>query len=107
MIGYKGALYDRIGCTVAGTGALAAASLPILSRFESCFKTGGLFSRTKCATSFPAVITSASSFNQTLMAALGSAVGVEARAFSNMGKTGLTFWTPNVIGPVKIIMVME
>lgn len=56
-----------------------------------------------CATSFPQVITTASSFNRSLFHAIGSAVGTEARAFNNLNQTGrhgpvtgLTFWAPNV-----------
>jgi beta-D-xylosidase 4 len=74
---------------VAGSGPLSAASLPL--RFESC-----LSYPDKCATSFPAAITTASAFNTTLIRSIGSAIGDEARAFSNYNMTGLTFWTPNV-----------
>ena len=79
---------------VAGTGIAAAGSIP--SKWESCVPTGGLFSTHKCATSFPAGITTACSFNKTLMHAVGSAIGTEARVFSNKGVTGLTFWSPNI-----------
>ena len=75
---------------VAGDGA-ASAGLSI----GACFSQG-LLRPKKCATSFPAAITTASAFNTTLMRAVGSAIGTEARAFANLGHTGLTFWTPNV-----------
>eukprot|EP00466_Bigelowiella_natans_P013777 jgi/Bigna1/92882/estExt_fgenesh1_pm.C_900002 len=48
------------------------------------------------ATSFPQVQTSSMSFNETLFAKLGNAIGVEARAFANLGWSGFTFWAPNV-----------
>jgi beta-D-xylosidase 4 len=51
---------------------------------------------TPYATSFPQVIGTASSFNATLWAAIGAAVSTEARAFSNVGHAGLTFWAPNL-----------
>ncbi|KAL5791922.1 hypothetical protein ACOSP7_000516 [Xanthoceras sorbifolium] len=48
------------------------------------------------ATSFPQVITTASSFNETLWEAIGRVVSDEARAMYNGGMAGLTFWSPNV-----------
>jgi len=51
---------------------------------------------TPVATSFPQVIGTASSWNASLWAALGGAIAREARAFSNAGHAGLTFWTPNL-----------
>jgi beta-glucosidase-like glycosyl hydrolase len=50
----------------------------------------------KCPTSFPAGITTGCTFNKTLMRAIGTAVGTEARVASNAGQASLTFWTPNV-----------
>ena len=50
----------------------------------------------KCPTSFPAGITTMCSFNTTLIRAIGSAIGTEARVASNIGVASLTFWTPNV-----------
>jgi hypothetical protein len=124
----------------AGEGAAAAASISD----AACYGHGD--NRT-CATSFPAHITTSSSFNRSLVCApapatwvprasfdefnrwfctnsrasrvfwragavphararawwrsaqaqaIGSAIGTEARVFSNLGKSGLTFWTPNV-----------
>ena len=75
---------------VAGEGAIAVAGV------GACFHTGGILSKKKCATSFPAAVTTACSFNRSLVRAIGSAVGTEARVFSNLGHAGLTFWTPNV-----------
>ncbi|KAK6916336.1 Glycoside hydrolase, family 3, N-terminal [Dillenia turbinata] len=49
-----------------------------------------------CATSFPAVILSAASFNATLWHEMGQVVSTEARAMYNVGQSGLTFWSPNV-----------
>ena len=75
---------------VAGEGAIAVAGI------GACFHTGGVLGKKKCATSFPAAITTACAFNRSLVRAIGSAVGTEARVFSNLGHAGLTFWTPNV-----------
>ncbi|KAF5743981.1 Glycosyl hydrolase family protein [Tripterygium wilfordii] len=48
------------------------------------------------ATSFPAVILSAASFNATLWFKMGQVVSDEARAMYNVGLAGLTYWSPNV-----------
>ncbi|XP_022761295.1 beta-xylosidase/alpha-L-arabinofuranosidase 1-like [Durio zibethinus] len=48
------------------------------------------------ATSFPNVILTAASFNQTLWKILGKVVSTEARAMYNLGRAGLTFWSPNI-----------
>ncbi|KDP44489.1 hypothetical protein JCGZ_16322 [Jatropha curcas] len=48
------------------------------------------------ATSFPAVILSAASFNETLWLKMGQVVSTEARAMHNVGLAGLTYWSPNV-----------
>lgn len=48
------------------------------------------------ATSFPAVILSAASFNVSLWYEMGRAVSTEARAMYNVGLAGLTFWCPNL-----------
>lgn len=48
------------------------------------------------ATSFPAVILSAASFNSSIWYEMGRVVSTEARAMHNVGLAGLTFWSPNV-----------
>ncbi|XP_020221972.1 probable beta-D-xylosidase 5 [Cajanus cajan] len=48
------------------------------------------------ATSFPAVILSAASFNVSLWHKMGQVVSTEARAMYNVDLAGLTFWSPNV-----------
>ncbi|WVZ90191.1 hypothetical protein U9M48_036517 [Paspalum notatum var. saurae] len=48
------------------------------------------------ATVFANVINSAASFNETLWKAIGEAVSTEARAMYNLGKGGLTYWSPNI-----------
>lgn len=48
------------------------------------------------ATSFPAVILSAASFNASLWLKMGQVVSTEARAMYNVGLAGLTYWSPNV-----------
>ena len=58
---------------------------------------GVRFSReTPYATSFPQIISTSHSFNRTLFSSIGSAIGTEIRAFSNLGAAGLTYWTPNL-----------
>lgn len=56
-------------------------------------KFGGAF---PAATSFPQVITTAASFNQSLWKEIGRVVSDEARAMYNGGAAGLTYWSPNV-----------
>ncbi|XP_076933812.1 beta-xylosidase/alpha-L-arabinofuranosidase 1-like [Bidens hawaiensis] len=48
------------------------------------------------ATSFPQVILTAASFNESLFYTIGKVVSTEARAMYNTGVAGLTFWSPNV-----------
>ncbi|THF97025.1 hypothetical protein TEA_001705 [Camellia sinensis var. sinensis] len=48
------------------------------------------------ATSFPTVIVTAASFNESLWKKIGQAVSTEARAMHNAGQAGLTFWSPNI-----------
>ncbi|XVF38200.1 hypothetical protein REPUB_Repub20aG0079700 [Reevesia pubescens] len=48
------------------------------------------------ATSFPNVILTAATFNQTLWKTIGKVVSTEARAMYNLGRAGLTFWSPNI-----------
>ncbi|KAE8647744.1 hypothetical protein Csa_003474 [Cucumis sativus] len=48
------------------------------------------------ATSFPNVITTASSFNEDLWKTIGQAVSTEARAMYNLGRAGLTYWSPTI-----------
>ncbi|KAG0469715.1 hypothetical protein HPP92_016415 [Vanilla planifolia] len=48
------------------------------------------------ATSFPTVILSAASFNQSMWKKIGQVASTEARAMYNLGHAGLTFWSPNI-----------
>ncbi|GLJ43180.1 hypothetical protein SUGI_0896430 [Cryptomeria japonica] len=48
------------------------------------------------ATSFPLVILTAASFNETLWRVIGEAVSTEARGMHNSGTGGLTYWSPNI-----------
>ncbi|XP_051145184.1 beta-xylosidase/alpha-L-arabinofuranosidase 1-like isoform X2 [Andrographis paniculata] len=48
------------------------------------------------ATSFPQVILTAATFNESLFEAIGKVVSTEARAMYNVGLAGLTFWSPNI-----------
>lgn len=56
-------------------------------------KFGGAFPG---ATSFPQVINTAASFNESLWEEIGRVVSDEARAMYNGGMAGLTYWSPNV-----------
>ncbi|XP_019054811.1 PREDICTED: probable beta-D-xylosidase 2 [Nelumbo nucifera] len=47
-------------------------------------------------TSFPTVILSAASFNASLWKNMGQVVSTEARALYNLGRAGLTYWSPNI-----------
>ncbi|XP_003387138.1 PREDICTED: probable beta-D-xylosidase 2 [Amphimedon queenslandica] len=49
-----------------------------------------------CTTSFPQIITTASSFNKSLFYEIGEAVSTEARGFADNGQGGLTYFTPNI-----------
>ncbi|KAH7545088.1 hypothetical protein FEM48_Zijuj01G0056200 [Ziziphus jujuba var. spinosa] len=48
------------------------------------------------ATSFPQVITTAASFNESLWEQIGRMVSDQTRAMYNRGAAGLTYWSPNV-----------
>ncbi|XP_051147124.1 beta-D-xylosidase 3-like [Andrographis paniculata] len=48
------------------------------------------------ATSFPQVILTAATFNESLFHAIAQVVSTEARAMYNVALSGLTFWSPNV-----------
>ena len=50
----------------------------------------------KNTTMFPQVITTASSFNNTLFNEIGKVISTEARAMWNNNQAGLTFWAPNI-----------
>jgi beta-D-xylosidase 4 len=57
------------------------------------FAASGTFSH---ATSFPQPILMGAAFDDTLIKDVATVIGTEARAFSNDGRTGLDFWTPNI-----------
>ncbi|KAL3635304.1 NAD(P)H-dependent D-xylose reductase (XR) [Castilleja foliolosa] len=48
------------------------------------------------ATSFPQVILTAATFDESLFETIAKVVSTEARAMYNVGLAGLTFWSPNV-----------
>ncbi|KAM7280149.1 hypothetical protein ACFE04_007283 [Oxalis oulophora] len=48
------------------------------------------------ATSFPTIILTAASFNESLWRNIGQVVSTEARAMYNLGRGGLTYWSPNI-----------
>ncbi|KAL2432685.1 putative exo-1,4-beta-xylosidase bxlB [Exophiala dermatitidis] len=61
------------------------------------FSTSGDFSH---ATSFPQPILMSAAFDDALINAVATVVSTEARAFNNVNRSGLDFWTPN-INPYK------
>jgi beta-glucosidase-like glycosyl hydrolase len=50
----------------------------------------------RVATSFPVPISMGATFNMRLINRVGSVISTEARAFSNAGQSGLSFFTPNI-----------
>ncbi|EFJ23793.1 hypothetical protein SELMODRAFT_103038 [Selaginella moellendorffii] len=48
------------------------------------------------ATSFPQVILTVASFNSSLWNKIAQAISIEAIAMYNAGRSGLTFWSPNI-----------
>ncbi|KAI0019941.1 glycoside hydrolase superfamily [Xylariomycetidae sp. FL0641] len=48
------------------------------------------------ATSFPQPIVMGAAFDMPLIGAVANTTSTEARAFSNAGRCGLNFWTPNI-----------
>eukprot|EP00760_Papus_ankaliazontas_P031032 PhM_4_TR5169/c1_g1_i1/m.79924/K15920/XYL4; beta-D-xylosidase 4 len=48
------------------------------------------------ATSFPQVCLTGATFDKDLFAAIGKAIGLEARVFNNVGQDKMTFWAPNI-----------
>jgi len=57
--------------------------------------TGGEFSY---ATSFPQPILTSAAFDDDLVLQIATIISTEARAYSNAGRTGLDFFTPNING---------
>ncbi|CAM8891452.1 unnamed protein product [Rhodiola kirilowii] len=96
-------LQEKIGLLVSSAGSVPrlgirsyewwSEALHGVSNVGPGTKFGGAFPG---ATSFPQVITTASSFNTTLWEAIGRVVSDEGRAMYNGGAAGLTFWSPNV-----------
>lgn len=50
------------------------------------------------ATSFPQPLLTAAAFDDPLVLEVATVISTEARAFSNAGRTGLDFFTPNING---------
>jgi beta-D-xylosidase 4 len=48
------------------------------------------------ATSFPQPILLGAAFDDPLVKSVASTISTEARAFNNVGRAGLDFWTPNI-----------
>jgi beta-D-xylosidase 4 len=65
----------------------------ITSGVENKFAPSGPFSS---STNFPHAINTAATFHDILAKGVGNVIGVEARAFSNVGRASLDLWTPNI-----------
>ncbi|KAH7099614.1 beta-xylosidase [Auriculariales sp. MPI-PUGE-AT-0066] len=63
----------------------------VMNKFGVTFADSGDYSS---ATSFPQVINLGSAFDDDMSHQIATFVSTEARAFSNAGRGGLTFWTP-------------
>ena len=75
-------------------GAACGCVQPLPSRQQSAH--GIAFQSTGCPTSFPNALGLAASYNRSLWAAVGTAIGVEGRALHNVGTCGLAFFSPNI-----------
>jgi hypothetical protein len=71
--------------------------------FTSNSSTGGEYTSTGCATSFPHATAMASTFNRSLWHAMGDVIGREGRAMHNQHISGSTFFAPN-INLVRIVV---
>ena len=59
------------------------------------FSDSGPFS---IATSFPQPILMGAAFDDQLITDVATVISTEARAFNNVNRAGLDFWTPNIVG---------
>ncbi|CDP18762.1 unnamed protein product [Coffea canephora] len=99
----KLSLQEKIGNLVDGAAGVSRLRIPIYEWWSEILhgvsNTGPgvhFTSLVPGATSFPQVILTAASFNQSLFEINGKVVSTEARAMYNVGLGGLTNWSPNV-----------
>ena len=59
------------------------------------------------ATSFPQPILMGAAFDDALIQAVASVVSTEARAFNNVGRGGLDYWTPNINRKYPICAIFD
>ncbi|KAJ7879522.1 glycoside hydrolase family 3 protein [Mycena olivaceomarginata] len=95
---------ELIANTVNGSPGVARLGLPpyewwnealhgLVNKHGISFAASGNFS---FATSFPQPILLGAAFNDPLVKSVASTISTEARAFNNVGRAGLDFWTPNI-----------
>ncbi|XP_057784944.1 beta-xylosidase/alpha-L-arabinofuranosidase 2-like [Salvia miltiorrhiza] len=96
-------LHEKIGWLVHGAKGVSRLGIPYYEFWSealhgiSVIGPGSHFtSLVPGATSFPQVILTAATFNETLFETIGKVVSTEARAMYNVRLAGLTFWAPNV-----------
>jgi hypothetical protein len=71
----------------------------VVSRCGKSFSSnssGGEYTSTGCATSFPHATAMASTFNRSLWHSVGDVIGREGRALQNQNIVGTTFFAPNI-----------
>lgn len=90
---------EKIDALGTATGPLPSVGLPAYNWWSEATHgishvRDGPNSSTPEETNFALPITTAGSFNRTMWAATGHAIGVEARAFMNAGNAYSTYWAP-------------
>jgi beta-glucosidase-like glycosyl hydrolase len=95
-------LAEKVGLMGNAASAVARLDIPAYQWWSEAlhgvaYSPGVTFGgRIPTVTGFPQPIVSAATFDVSLFAAIGAAIGKEARAMSNFGRAGLTFWSPNL-----------
>ena len=92
-------IVEKIDALGTNTGALSSVGLPPYNWWSEATHgishvRDGPGSSTPYETNFALPITTAGSFNRSMWAATGRAIGVEARAFMNAGNAYSTYWAP-------------
>ncbi len=92
-------IVEKIDALGTGTGPLPSVGLPAYNWWSEATHgishvRDGPGSSTPAETNFALPITTGGSFNRTMWAATGHAIGVEARAFMNAGNAYSTYWAP-------------
>ncbi|CAH9113994.1 unnamed protein product [Cuscuta epithymum] len=95
-------LSEKISFLVTGAGNVSSLGIPIYQWWSEGLHGVGssrgvnFTSLIPGATSFPAPIVIAASFNLSLFQFIAEVISTEARAMHNEGLAGLTYWTPNL-----------